>query len=112
MTATLTIPEAAELFGIGVSTAYRLAQRDEFPVPVIRFGRTLRVSRARVEQLLDAPLDPPPPAELPGGTVHVDPFAALEAAATAAADRLDAARPALTAAADQAAAELRDRARR
>ena len=49
---TATIPEFAVRYGIAKSTAYALAQRDALPIPVIRLGRRLVVSRARMEQVL------------------------------------------------------------
>jgi predicted DNA-binding transcriptional regulator AlpA len=49
---TLTIPEVATALGLGRSTAFALAKRDALPVPVIRLGRRLVVSRELVERLL------------------------------------------------------------
>lgn len=49
---TMTIPEVAETFGISRTQAYELASQNELPVPVIRIGRQLRVSRALVDDLL------------------------------------------------------------
>lgn len=45
-----TEPNAAGVIGVSRSTAYSLVRRDEFPVPVIRAGKHLRVS---VAALLD-----------------------------------------------------------
>jgi excisionase family DNA binding protein len=45
----LRIPEAARLLGIGRTTMYQLVAKGE--VPVLRIGRSVRVSRAAVEQL-------------------------------------------------------------
>ena len=50
--ATATLGEVASLLGIGRSTAYELAQRDALPIPVIRLGRRLVVSRAALNRLL------------------------------------------------------------
>ena len=50
--ATATIPEFARRFGIARSTAYELAKRDGLPVPVIKLGRRLVVSREVMERLL------------------------------------------------------------
>ena len=50
--ATSTIGEVAAAFGIGRSTAYELAHRDALPVPVIRLGRRLVVSRAALDRVL------------------------------------------------------------
>jgi excisionase family DNA binding protein len=46
------LQEVAALLRLPRSTAYDLARRDELPVPVIRAGRTYRVSRAAIEKLL------------------------------------------------------------
>jgi excisionase family DNA binding protein len=53
VSATTTIPEAAELLGIGRNTAYMLASRDGelVGVPVLRAGRRLLLPTA---PLLDA----------------------------------------------------------
>jgi hypothetical protein len=52
--ATLTIPEAAALLGIGRSLAYEIATRDGelAGVPVIRVGRRLLVPHARLLAVL------------------------------------------------------------
>jgi predicted DNA-binding transcriptional regulator AlpA len=39
------IPVAARALGLGRSKAYDLIARDEFPVPVRRYGREYRVTR-------------------------------------------------------------------
>lgn len=49
---TITIEEAAERLGISRTLAYRLAQHDELPVPVLRLGRRLLVSAAAIDRLL------------------------------------------------------------
>jgi excisionase family DNA binding protein len=49
---TLSIPEAAKVFGISRGLAYDLARRDKLPVPVIRLGRRMVLSRKAVEALL------------------------------------------------------------
>jgi len=66
----LTVEEAAALLRIGRRTAYELAARFEATggregLPVVRLGRCLRVSRARLEQLLLS--DPPAPAPRSSG---------------------------------------------
>jgi len=55
--ATVTIPEFARRFGIARSTAYALAQREALPVPVIRMGRRLVVSRKLLERVLAGQID-------------------------------------------------------
>lgn len=51
---TLTIDEAAERIGISKSLAYRLVQKDEFPVKTIRVGRRLFVLRSAIDRFLEA----------------------------------------------------------
>lgn len=50
---TLGIEELAKRLGINRSTAYQLARRNRLPVPVIRVGRRMVVSRHLLDQLLD-----------------------------------------------------------
>ncbi len=50
---TYTISEAARALRIGRSAAYAAARSGE--LPVIRVGRSLRVPRHRLEQLLGVP---------------------------------------------------------
>ena len=50
--ATLTIEEAAGKLGISRKHAYELAAADRLPVPVIRLGRRLVVSRLALERVL------------------------------------------------------------
>jgi excisionase family DNA binding protein len=54
---TLSLSEAAKVLGIGVSTAYRLCSRGEFPIPVLRIGGTVKVSTKRLKQYVDGDLD-------------------------------------------------------
>lgn len=49
---TMTIPEFAKAVGISRGLAYELAQRDALPVPVIKMGRRMVLSRKAVEALL------------------------------------------------------------
>lgn len=51
---TLKIEEAARRLGINRSTAYDLARRDKLPVPVIRLGRRMVVSRQALDAVLAA----------------------------------------------------------
>jgi excisionase family DNA binding protein len=51
---TLSISEAAQLLGIGVSTAYRLSSRGEFPIPVLRIGGIVKVSLKRLRDYVEA----------------------------------------------------------
>ncbi|MGC4192907.1 MAG: helix-turn-helix domain-containing protein [Thermomicrobiales bacterium] len=54
---TLNIEDVARLLGINRSTAYDLARRDSLPVPVIRLGRRMVVSRRAMETLLGVNVD-------------------------------------------------------
>lgn len=49
---TVTIEKAGAMLGISRPTSYKLARLDEFPVPVIRLGRRMVVSRQAIEELL------------------------------------------------------------
>lgn len=49
---TMTIPEVAKALGISRGLAYDLAKRDVLPVPVIRLGRRMVLSRKAFELLL------------------------------------------------------------
>ena len=51
---TLSVSEAAQLLGIGVSTAYRLCSRGEFPIPVLRIGGVVKVSSQRLRDYVEA----------------------------------------------------------
>jgi predicted DNA-binding transcriptional regulator AlpA len=46
---TMTLPEFAQATGISRGLAYDLARRDKLPVPVIRLGRRMVLSRRAVE---------------------------------------------------------------
>ena len=50
----MSIPEFAKVMGISRGLAYSLAKQDALPIPVLRLGRRLIVSRRAVEALLDA----------------------------------------------------------
>ena len=49
---TIDIPTAAELLGVGRNTAYELVRRGEFPTPVLRLGRKIRVLTGPLAALL------------------------------------------------------------
>lgn len=53
MADTITVEEVGKRLGIGRSLVYDLARRDALPVPVIRLGRRLVVSRVALERLLE-----------------------------------------------------------
>jgi excisionase family DNA binding protein len=48
--ATMAVPEAAELLGISVRSAYRAAEADR--IPVLRLGRRILVVRAKLYAML------------------------------------------------------------
>jgi len=50
----MSIPEFARACSISRALAYDLARRNELPVPVIRLGRRMVLSRKAVEALLEA----------------------------------------------------------
>ena len=50
--ATLSLPEAALILGIHRSTAWDLHKQGRFPVPVLRIGNRLRVTKASLERFL------------------------------------------------------------
>jgi excisionase family DNA binding protein len=56
---TLTVEQAGEFLGLGRSSAYLAVERGE--LPVLRFGRALRVPTARLRVLLG--IDPEPEAD-------------------------------------------------
>jgi excisionase family DNA binding protein len=47
----VSVADAAGFLGIPLSTAYRLLQRGEFPVPAVRVGRVWRVAVHQLEKL-------------------------------------------------------------
>jgi predicted DNA-binding transcriptional regulator AlpA len=51
---TVNIEAAGKMLGICRAVAYDLARRDELPVPVIRLGRRMVVSRRAIDEVLDA----------------------------------------------------------
>ena len=51
---TLSVPEAGKALGISRQTAYELARKDEFPLPVLKVGKKLRVPKAALARLLCA----------------------------------------------------------
>jgi predicted DNA-binding transcriptional regulator AlpA len=61
---TVDLVTAAKAFGYGRSKAYELVEAGEFPVPVIRNGRSIRVPTAPVRRKLglDGPIEEQAPA--------------------------------------------------
>jgi predicted DNA-binding transcriptional regulator AlpA len=54
---TLNIETAGKMLGISRPVAYDLALRDRLPVPVIRLGRRMVVSKRALEEVLSARKD-------------------------------------------------------
>ena len=51
--ATISVPEAGKLLGLGKDAAYAAAARGD--IPVLRFGRWLRVPTAALRAMLATP---------------------------------------------------------
>lgn len=49
--ATISVPEAGKILGVGRQAAYEAVHRGE--IPAIRIGRLLRVPRAAFERMLE-----------------------------------------------------------
>lgn len=49
---TYSIEEVAQLLGLGRNTAYQAARDNSLPVPVIRVGKRMVVSRPALDRLL------------------------------------------------------------
>jgi excisionase family DNA binding protein len=75
---TFTVEEAARILRIGRTTAYALARewratRGRSGLPVLELGRSLRVPRAALAELLETPavhVPDPPPTPPPTPTRH------------------------------------------
>lgn len=50
----LDVPTAATVLGIGRSLAYQLVQTDQWPTPVLRIGRLIKIPTAPLRRLIDA----------------------------------------------------------
>ncbi|MBA2769171.1 MAG: helix-turn-helix domain-containing protein [Sporichthyaceae bacterium] len=50
--------DAAGLLGLGRTTAYKLVRTGEWPTPVIRLGRLIKIPTAPLCELLTAPSPP------------------------------------------------------
>lgn len=61
---TVDVPTAARALGLGRSTAYELARRDEFPCRVLRVGSSYRIPTADLMRVLC--IEPPTPEEALG----------------------------------------------
>ncbi len=51
---TVNLPDAFKMLGISRPVGYELARRDALPVPVIRFGHRMVISKRAIEDLLNA----------------------------------------------------------
>lgn len=51
---TLNVETVGKMLGVSRPVAYELARRNQLPVPVIRLGRRMVVSRRAIEEVLDA----------------------------------------------------------
>lgn len=67
---TVDVRTAGRAFGIGRDQSYRLAREGRFPVPVLRLGRYLRVTRAAVLEALGIE-DSPTQDNAPEASEHV-----------------------------------------
>jgi len=54
--AVVDIPTAAEVLGVGRSSAYELVRAGDWPTPILRFGRLIRVPTAPLLALLGVEL--------------------------------------------------------
>lgn len=48
----LDLPTAAHLLGVGRSSAYELVRRGEWPTPILRLGKLIRVPKAPLLALI------------------------------------------------------------
>lgn len=55
--AVVDIPEAADMLGIGRTLAYRLVRQGDWPTPVIRVGRLIKVPLQPLQEYLRRPPD-------------------------------------------------------
>jgi predicted DNA-binding transcriptional regulator AlpA len=51
------VPTAAEVLGVGRSSAYELVRTGQWPTPVLHLGRLLRVPSAPLLELIGIQLD-------------------------------------------------------
>jgi len=54
----IDLMDAAGLLGLGRTTAYKLVRTGEWPTPVIRLGRLIKIPTAPLCELLTAPSPP------------------------------------------------------
>lgn len=53
----VSLAEASELLGIAVTSAYRLVREDRFPVRAVKVGGKIMVSRQRLEEYVNGPVE-------------------------------------------------------
>jgi len=49
----MSLSHAAQVLGIGRTTAWNLYKTDEFPVPVVKIGSRLHVVRAHLDEFIE-----------------------------------------------------------
>ena len=54
----LDVPTAANVLGIGRSLAYQLVRTGDWPTPVLRVGKLIKIPTAPLVRLLGQELDP------------------------------------------------------
>jgi excisionase family DNA binding protein len=57
LAAVVDVPEAAAMLGIGRTLAYRLVREGDWPTPVIRMGRLIKVPLQPLHDYLQRPPD-------------------------------------------------------
>lgn len=70
--AVVDVPTAGRAYALGERTSYELARRGEFPVPVLRLGRQLRVRTADLLADLDPNKSEAGPATGPAAAATTD----------------------------------------
>jgi excisionase family DNA binding protein len=58
----LTVVEAAHILGVGRTMAYALIHADEWPTPVVRFGRLIKIPAVPLYQFVATGSTPRPDA--------------------------------------------------
>lgn len=66
---TVDVPTAGSCFGLGRDASYDLARTGEFPVPVLKLGRSLRVTRSALLSALGMDATAAPGNALATGTL-------------------------------------------
>lgn len=54
---TLNLEAVGKILGISRATVYEMARKDELPVPVIKIGRRMVVSKRALDRVLDGTKD-------------------------------------------------------